>query len=252
MKKISALMLVLLAAAGVFAQPVQKEKEKTAIADAKSAEAKTAAPLTLAKAALNAHGGDKFKNMKTLVVRGSANVSGSPTQSVPASFAMILAGEKYRFDVTAPPFLNFSQIYDGEQTLTSMPGLTLPPLNRLGLPLLAKIEEKGFTVSELPEKLRKKRGFRITSPEGYYTDFITDEKSNLVKEYESSYDFNGRQVTTAVAIDKYRDVSGALINEKFAQRLEMGQFTAYADFKARDILVDSELESTAFSMAKGK
>jgi hypothetical protein len=249
MKKISLLVLVLVFATGVFAQKDEAKKEKES--DQKiTGSTKTPDSLNLAKAALTAHGGDKFKNMKTLIVRGSATVSGSPTQSVPAAFAMIFAGEKYRFDVQAPPFLNFSQMFDGQQTSSSMPGISLPPLNRLGLPLLAKIEEKGFTVSELPEKLKKKRGFRITSPEGYYTDFIIDDKTNQIKEYESSYEFNGRTVTTAVAVDKYREVSGILINEKFSQRLEMGQFTSYADFKAKEILVDTEVDQGVFVFAK--
>ncbi len=34
--------------------------------------------------------------MKTLVVRGTVDVSGSPTQSFPGTFAIIYSGEKYR------------------------------------------------------------------------------------------------------------------------------------------------------------
>jgi hypothetical protein len=129
-----------------------------------------------------------------------------------------------------------------------MAGISLPPMNRLGLPLLTKLDDTGFVVSGLPEKLKKKKGFRITSPEGYYTDFIVDEKTLQVKEYESSYEVNGRTVTTSVAVSKYRDVEGVLLNERFSQRLDMGQFTSYADFKAKEILVNSEVRDDVFVM----
>lgn len=202
--------------------------------------------MLVARATLLAHGGDKFKNAKSIVMRGTVEVSApNSAQTLPATFNIILAGEKYRFDIAAPPIINFQQIFDGEQTYSSMAGISLPPLNRLGLPLLAKIETSGFVVSALPEK-SKKKGFRITSPEGYYTDFIIDEKTSQVKEYESSYEFNGRTATTSVSIDKYRNVDGILLNERFSQRLDMGQFTSYASFKTSDITVNTEIGDDVF------
>lgn len=202
-----------------------------------------------AKATLAAHGGDKFKNAKTIVMRGSVEVSApNSTQTLPAAFNMILAGEKYRFDIAALPMINFQQIFDGEQTYSSMAGISLPPINRLGLPLLAKIDTPGFVVAELPEKLKKKKGFRITSPEGYYTDFIIDEKTSQVKEYESSYEINGRSVTTSVSVDKYRDVDGIFLTERFSQRLDMGQFTSYANFKAKEITINTEISDDVFKL----
>lgn len=208
-----------------------------------------AAAMELAKATLTAHGGEKFKNAKTIIMRGSVDVSApNSAQTLPAVFNIVYAGEKYRFDITAPPIINFQQISDGERTYSSMAGISLPPLNRLGLPLLTKLDADGFVVSALPEKLKKKKGFRITSPEGYYTDFIVDEKTSQVKEYESSYEINGRSVTTSVSISKYRDVNGVFLNERFSQRLDMGQFTSYADFKVKDILVNSEVKDDVFVM----
>lgn len=235
----------MLAISTVFAQKEQNTKEKTTVAENKIAD-----PSELAKKAFLALGGDKYKNLKNLIIKGSADVSASPTQTLPAAFTIVYAGEKYRIDIQAPPVVNFKQLYDGQQTYTSVRGMSLPPLNRLGLPLLMKIDDKGFVVSALPEKFKKKRGFRVTSPEGYYTDFIVDDKTNLVKEYEASYDFNGIQVTTSVAIDKYKEINGILINEKFSQRLEMSQLTYYADFKAKDILIDTQLADDVFRMEK--
>jgi hypothetical protein len=247
MKKFGILLFVFIFAVSVSAQKEQNTKEKNA---AVTTDAKTIEPVELAKKALAAHGGDKFKNVKNIFMKGTTEISTSPTQVLPAGFVIIYEGEKYSFDIQAPPMFNFKQVYDGQETYSSMRGMSLPPLNRLGFPMLIKIEEKGFTISALPEKLKKKRGFRITSPDGYYTDFIIDEKTSLVKEYESSYDFNGGQVTTSVAIDGYREIGGIFINEKFSQRLEMGQMSYYSNFKAKEILIDTKLPENAFIIPK--
>jgi hypothetical protein len=251
MKKYSILLLIIAFSVNVFAQTDKKdkrgEKDKTASkVKNTSAVSKTQTPLELAKATVIAHGGDKFKNMKTLVVRGTADVSGSPAATFPATFAMILSGDKYRLEVNNP-VAPFKQIYDGQQTSSSA-GFTLPPINRLGLPLLQRIEEKDFAVSALPEKSKKKNGFRITAPEGFYTDFFIDEKTGLVKSYESEYEIRGRAITTSVEIDKLREVDGVKVPERYAQRFETGQITIYADFKAKEILVNSAVLDGIFVM----
>lgn len=240
MKRIVVLLcLLFLTVGGVFAQTTTTAQVSVVQADT---------PQELAKLSLTAVGGEKFKKLKSIVIKGAAEISGSPTQSIPATFVIVYEGEKYSFDMQAPPIFSFKQIYDGEETYSTPPNFNLPPLNRLGFSLLMKIDEKGYVVAALPEKLKKKRGFRITSPEGYYTDFIIDEKTNLVKEYEASFDYNGRTVSTSVAIDSYKNVNGVLINEKFSQRIEMGSITAYANFKAKDILIDTELPKGTFTM----
>jgi len=248
MKSITIFSLIFIFAVGINAQTDKSkkanEKDKTNVAVSKNVE-----PLELAKTALTAHGGEKFKNMKTLVVRGTADVSGSPTTTFPATFATIYAGDKYRLEISSA-FTPFKQIYDGEQTVSSVNGFSLPPINRLGLPLLAKLAEKDYAVSALPEKSKKKNGFRITSPEGFYTDFFVDEKSGQVKSYEASYDFNGRNITTSVDIAKVREVEGVKVPERYAQRFETGNLTIYADFKAKEILVNSTVEDGVFSIDK--
>ncbi|MGI8554833.1 MAG: hypothetical protein ACR2LT_00535 [Pyrinomonadaceae bacterium] len=207
------------------------------------------AALEIAKTTLAAHGGDKFKNMKTLIVRGTAEVSGSPTQTISATFAFVYAGEKYRVDINNP-FQPLKQIFDGEQTYSSINGFSLPPLNRLGLSLLQKIGTEGFIVSALPEKLKNKKGFRITSPEGYYTDFLVDNKTGQVKSYESSYEIRGRTITTSVDIDKVRNVDGVILPEQYAQRFDLGNLTIYSDFKAKEILVNSIVNDDVFAIPK--
>lgn len=252
MKKNSILLLIVIFSMNVFGQtvkrnqPNEKPADKTKITGANSS---APAPLELAKTTVKIYGGDKFKNMKTLVVRGTANVSGSPTMTFPATFATIYSGDKYRLEVNNQ-LQPFKQTFDGEQTYSSINGFNLPPLNRLGLPLLQHIDEKGFVIAALPEKSKGKSGFRITSPEGYYTDFFIDTKTGLIKSYESSYDFRGRAITTSVEIDKVRDVEGIKVPERYAQRFDTGQITIYADFKATDILVNSPVADEIFSINK--
>jgi hypothetical protein len=248
MKYIKIFTLVLVFAVCTFAQTEKgkkpAEKDKPA-----AANLKTAAPMDLAKAAVAWYGGDKFKNMKTLVVIGTADVSGSPSMTFPAPFVITYAGDKYRLEIKTP-FMEFKQIYDGQQTYSSAGDVSLPPINRLGLPLLPKIEEKDFVVTALPELKKKKTGFRITSPEGYYTDFFVDDKTGQIKGYEASYEVNGRTITTAVEIDKVREVEGVKVPEKYAQRFETGNLTVYANFKAKDILVNSAVADDVFVMGK--
>jgi hypothetical protein len=210
-------------------------------------EAETA----LAKLTLEAHGGEKLRTMKSLIVRGSVDVTTSAfNQAIPATFVVIFAKEKYRFEIMNP-FQPIKQVFDGVNTSTTIRGgMTLPPINRLGLPVLPMIGEMGFIVTPLPaEKQKKKKGFRMTSPEGYYTDFYLDEKTNQIKGYDSSYEINGRIVTTSVEVDKLRIVEGVLVPERYVQRFDTEQVTVYANFKAKEILVNTEIAADVFSTA---
>lgn len=251
-KLIHLALLLAISAVGVFSQSKTDKNEKAPALEIKSTATvvkSDAAPLELARTALKAHGGEKFKNMKTLVVRGTADVSGSPTQSFPSTFAFISSGEKYRIDITNP-FQPLKQVYDGEQTNSSINGFYFPPLNRIGLMLLAKFEEKDFVVAVVPEKVKTKNSFRITSPEGYYTDFFLDEKTGQVKSYKSSFEIGSRNVTTAVEIDKVRVVEGVVVPEKYAQRFELANLSIYVNFKAKEISVNTPIADDIFVLGK--
>ncbi len=201
----------------------------------------------LAGKALAAHGGDKFKAMKTLVVSGNVDVTASVmNQAIPATFVTIFSGDKYRLEINNP-FQPFKQVFDGERTETTVAqGFTFPPINRLGLPLLQRLGDEGFIVSELDNK--KKFGFRLTAPDGYYTDFYLDKKTNRVKGYDSSYVVNNREVSTTVEINKYDEISEIIIPRKYAQRFDLGQMTVYAEFSAKEILVNSEVDDKVFQL----
>ena len=211
------------------------------------------AAVDLANAVYAAHGGDKFRSMKTLVVRGSVDVN-SPSlinQAIAGGFSMAFAGDKYRVELSTP-IQSFKQAFDGQQTYTSMQvGFSLPPLNRLGMPLLQRLGSDGFVVSKLPSTAKSKTGFRVTAPDGFYTDFYIDDKTNQVKGFESQYEFNGRSFSTSVEIDKYRTVDGVVVPEKYAQRFDLGQLgIIYANFKSKDILVNTELSGDVFTSVK--
>jgi hypothetical protein len=206
------------------------------------------AEIALAKLALAAHGGEKLRSMKTLVVRGSVDVTTSAfNQQIPATFVVILAREKYRFEI-ANPFQPIKEIFDGVNKSTTIgSGMSFPPVNRLGFPVLPMVGSPGFVITSLPDGKKKRKGFRLTSPEGYYTDFYLDEKTNQIKGYDSQYDMNGRIVTTSVEVDKLRVVDGITIPEKYAQRFNTEQITIYADFKAKEILVNSAVDDEVFA-----
>ncbi|NNF00364.1 MAG: hypothetical protein HKN25_15190 [Pyrinomonadaceae bacterium] len=201
----------------------------------------------LADEVLSAHGGAKYVEMKSLIVRGSVDITASVVnQAIPATFVTIFAGDKYRLEIDNP-FQPFKQVFDGQQTYSSIErGFTLPPINRIGMPLLQKLGSKGFETSDLANK--KKRGFRITAPDGYFTDFYISKKTNRVKAYEASYIVNDRDVTTSVEIDKYQEVDGVVIPKKYAQRFDVSQMTVYAEFKAREILVNTQIDDDVFSL----
>jgi hypothetical protein len=213
---------------------------------AQDAAGRTAAAKELAAATLAAHGGDKLKGVKTLVLRGSATATAF-NQAIPGSFVMIFSGRRYRLELNNQ-FQPLKQIFNGKETLTATPNsFRLPPIDRVGFYVLGRIGDPTFPITALPES-SKKKGFRMTSPDGRYTDFYVDEKTKQVKGYDSAFDFQGQNGTTSVEVDKYRSIDGLLIPEKFAQRFDLGQITAYCEFKAKDILVDTPIADDVFTM----
>lgn len=207
-----------------------------------------AAERVLARLAVDAHGGERFRSMKTLVVRGTVDVTASNfPQAIPATFVMVFALEKYRVEINNP-FQPLKQAFDGVQTVSSLSnGFTLPPFNRVGFPVLQRVGDPRFTVTSITDNKRKKKGFRVTTPEGYVTDFYVDEKTNQVKSYDSTYSINGRTVKTSVEIDKLKLIDGISIPEKYVQRFDMEQLTFYAAFNAKQVLIDSEVANDVFT-----
>ncbi len=202
----------------------------------------------LANATLVAHGGNSFKGMKTMSMRGAVELSRSgSTQGIPGSFVLVFAGVKNKVDIQSP-FFNFKQVSDGTDHFYSIAGFGFPIYDS-GIFAIAKIGEDGYVVSSLSGKQKKKNGFRITNPNGLFTDFIVNKKTNRVKEYESRYVLHGQGLTTSVVVDEYKEVEGALVYKVFNQRLERGPDTFYAKFKAKEILVNSKIDDSVFKVS---
>ena len=226
------------------AQPAAATKP---VAD-KSAVTAASTPIDIAKAALAAHGGEKLKKLQSFLVKGSVDVS-FQGQSLPGAFSTAFSGEKYYFEIITA-VQQLKQVFDGRNTVSSIQGFELPPVTSLGFPLLPKIGDPAFVIAALPENLKKRKGFRMTTPEGFYTDFFVDEKTGQIKAYEAKW-MNGNQtITTSVEIDAFITVDGIAVPQKYSQRFDLGPVTAYANFKAKEVKINSPIEDSAFSLAK--
>src|SRR5207245_1910128 len=86
------------------------------------------------RAALAAQGGDKFKNLKNAWLTGTVNLyAPNSAQSIPGKFSLVTAGPKMRLDVDASPAFKFKQIYDGQPSYSSIPGVQMPPADMICL-----------------------------------------------------------------------------------------------------------------------
>src|SRR5215207_10043005 len=123
-------------------------------------------PLDLARAAFAAQGGEKFRAVQNMMLRGSVQLyPPNSVQSIPGSFSLVTAGAKLRMEIDARPAIVFKQIYDGQTTYSSMPNVEVPPLTKFGFGALARFDQAGYQVSAIADK-KKQRGFRIVDPEG--------------------------------------------------------------------------------------
>jgi len=245
------LVLLLIFTSTSFAQNADPGKSNSAPAEAAkpipAAPAITAesTPKELAAAALAAQGGDKFKNLKSMYLFGSANLfAPNSSQSIPGKFVMVTAGDKVRIDIDASPAFKFKQVFDGQQSYSSMPGVTMPPASKFGLSVLARYDQPGYTVSALPNE-KKLRGFRIVDSEGNTTDFFIDPATARVTKYLTPYE--GRLFGTENS--KFIEVEGVLIPVSFSQRLEMpGVGAFFAEYKVKDVKLNQPIGDDVFVM----
>ena len=204
----------------------------------------TTSPVDLAKAAVAAFGGDKFRTMKNVVLRGSVDLYGpASTQSVPGGFVIVTAGDKFRMEVDARPLFSFKQIFDGQQSYSSLPGAQMAPVSKFGIVVLNKFDQAGYTVTALPDK-KKQRGFRIADGEGNATDFYLDPATGRVMSY--TFSFNGYNFGTENK--KFKEIDGVLIPSSFTQRIEMPQGAAFAEFSAKDIKLNQPMGDDVFAL----
>ena len=199
-------------------------------------------PIELAKAALAALGGDNFKKLKSSFVTGSANLyAPNQAQSIPATFAMAMAGDKVRVDISSSQMPGFKQIYDGQKSFSTLPGIEIPPPSKFGLPLLGKLDQPGYAVSAIPDK-KKLRGFRITDPEGNTTDYYIDPLTARVSEYVIPW----QGYTFGSSISKFAEVDGVLVPMSFSQRFEMPMGAYFAEYKVKTVKLNGPISDDVF------
>ena len=205
----------------------------------------TTSPMDLARAALAAQGGDKFKAVKSMVLRGSVDLyAPNSTQALPGGFIIVTAGEKVRLEVDARPApVSFKQIFDGQRTYSSLPGSEMPPFNKIGMAALTRYDQPGYTVSAIPDK-KKQRGFRIVDAEGFSTDFYIDSATGRVMSF--LVPLQGQ--TFGNENKKFKEVDGVLVPSSFTWRMEMLQGAFFAEFNVKDIKLNNPIGDDVFQI----
>jgi hypothetical protein len=204
----------------------------------------TTSPLDLAKAALAAQGGEKFKSVKSMILKGSVDLfAPNSVNSIPGGFVLLTAGGKFRMEIDARPAVAFKQIYDGERSYSSLPGVELPPPSKFGLVLLGKIDQPGYTVTALPDK-KKQRGFRISDADGNSTDFYIDPSTARVMSFLIPYG----GYTYGTENKKFKDFEGVLVPVSFSQRIEMPAGAFFADYTVKDVKLNNPLGEDVFAI----
>jgi hypothetical protein len=199
-------------------------------------------PEDLAKAAFTAQGGEKFRKVQSMVLRGSVDLfAPNSTQSIPGGFVIATAREKVRIEIDARPAVTFKQIFDGQHSYSSLPGVELPPASKFGLSVLSKFDQPGYKITAIPDK-KKLRGFRISDADGNATEFYIDPSNGRVMSFLIGY--NG--YTFGTEHKKFKDFDGILVPTSFTQRLDMPQGAFFADYNVKDVKLNQPLGDDVF------
>ena len=245
--RLTLLLILSLSCVSAFAQG-EGSSATTAAPAASAATAivinATTSPIDLARAAVAAHGGDKFRTVKSMILRGSVDLyAPNSTQPRPGGFIIVTAGEKARVEIDASPIIAFKQIDDGQRSYSSLPNVELPPLGRFGMAVLAKFDQPGFKVTAVPDK-KKQRAFRISDADGYATEFYIDPATGRVMSFLINY----QGYVFGTEHKKFKEVEGVLVPSSFSQRLEMMQGAFFADYNVKDIKLNNPLGDDVFAI----
>jgi hypothetical protein len=242
MKRFWLLGIILLAAISVSAQESTQKSPAATTAAPAIVITPTSTPTELARAAFLAQGGDKFRDVKNMILRGSAQLyAPNSIQSIPGSFSITTEGDKLRMELDARPVFVFKQIFDGQNSFSSMPGVELPPLAKFGMGALRRYDQTGYKVTAIADK-KKQRGFRIEDPEGYTTDFYIDPANGRVMSFLMYY----QNYTFGTENSKFKDVDGVLVPMSFSQRFEMAQGAFFAEYTVKDVKLNQTLGDDVF------
>ncbi|HKG98545.1 MAG TPA: hypothetical protein VKA97_12045 [Pyrinomonadaceae bacterium] len=246
MKRLALISFVIVVCGtGLAQEPAKTPPANEATAPAVVITSETS-PLELARAAFAAQGGEKFRAVQNMILRGSVQLyPPNSVQSIPGSFSLITAGAKLRMEIDARPAIVFKQIYDGQTTYSSMPNVEVPPLTKFGLGALARFDQPGYEITALPDK-KKQRAFRIVDPEGYTTDFYVDPKTGRVM----SFLIYHAGVTLGTENSKFKEVEGVLVPFSFSQKFEMPMGAFFAEFSVKEVKLNQQLPDDAFAIPR--
>lgn len=203
-------------------------------------------PLDLARAAFAAQGGEKFRSLQNMILRGSVQLyPPNSVQSIPGSFSLVTAGPKLRMEIDARPAIVFKQIYDGQDSYSSMPNVQMPPLTKFGLGALARFDQPGYQITAIADK-KKQRGFRLVDPDGYTTDYYLDPKTGRVMSFFLYY----AGVTLGTENSKFKEVEGVLVPFSFSQKFEMPMGAFFAEFSVKEVKMNQQLPDDAFAIPR--
>jgi hypothetical protein len=148
-------------------------------------------------------------------------------------------------EIDARPAIVFKQIYDGEQSYSSMPNVQMPPLTKFGFGALARFDQSGNKIEAIPDK-KKQRGFRLVDPEGYTTDYYVDPKTGRVMSFFIYY----AGVTLGTENSKFKEVEGVLVPTSFSQKFEMPMGAFFAEFNVKEVKINQQLPEDAFAIPR--
>jgi hypothetical protein len=203
-------------------------------------------PKDLARAAFMAQGGEKFRAVQNMMLRGSVQLyPPNSVQSIPGSFSLVTAGDKLRMEIDARPAIVFKQIYDGEQSYSSLPNVSMPPLTKFGFGALARFDQPGVQIQKLEDK-KKQRAFRLVDPDGYTTDYYVDPKTGRVMSFLIYF----AGVTLGTENSKFKEVDGVLVPFSFSQKFEMPMGAFFAEFNVKEVKLNQTLAEDAFAIPR--
>lgn len=200
----------------------------------------------LARAAFLAQGGEKFRAVQNMMLRGSVQLyPPNSVQSLPGSFSLVTAGDKLRMEIDARPAIVFKQIYDGENAYSSLPNVSFPPLTKFGWGALARFDQQGYQIMPLADK-KKQRAFRIEDPDGYTTDYYLDPKTGRVVSFLIYY----QGIVLGTEISKFKETEGVLVPVSFSQKFEMPMGAFFAEFSVKEVKLNQQLGEDAFTIPR--
>jgi hypothetical protein len=237
--------ILLIVVTATFARGQNEPQKPTdAAASTSIAISANSTPVDLARAAFMAQGGEKFRSVQNMVLRGSVNLyQPNSIQSIPGGFSIVTAGDKLRMEIDARPIVVFKQIYDGQQSYSSLPNVQVPPLTKFGLGALSKFDQPGYKITAIADK-KKQRGFRIEDPDGFTTDYYIDPANGRLMSFLIYY----QGYTFGTENKKFKEIDGVLVPVSFSQRFEMPQGAFFAEYSVKEAKINQQLADDAFTI----